>query len=378
MENKRVRWAFLAVVCLVILILLIGSLPFTCRLNTRTSPRNRKLESALEEEKCFYDAEVDQYVFPMFSYGRTLDETLDAMGIKAWFSEQAIYDELHSYDTRWGYGSLYQVSAFGEEYKLHLGFDIDKSEYMGLDTAFTTPLNESPIMIQPDTIVHSFDYTCEYVFDLVSRFTMEYGAPTKGTIEGALYVDDIREFFTENDGEYIEFVWEKNGTALMVSTHSTTFPKYKDSNYRYTTIHIRVGLVTPESEFEIFLNSKSRLVSFNGYEIKRTVLDWIIDTDLLDTSKQIKFNDFLSIIAQLEYVPEITQRDNKRVYCYKFPEGYCLYLRFHLEGESNETETAIVDYVSFTTEDDETIFTALRKDDSISEVMRQLQTALDA
>ncbi|MBQ2602189.1 MAG: hypothetical protein II583_02080, partial [Oscillospiraceae bacterium] len=277
MENKRVRWAFLAVVCLVILILLIGSLPFTCRLNTRTSPRNRKLESALEEEKCFYDAEVDQYVFPMFSYGRTLDETLDAMGIKAWFSEQAIYDELHSYDTRWGYGSLYQVSAFGEEYKLHLGFDIDKSEYMGLDTAFTTPLNESPIMIQPDTIVHSFDYTCEYVFDLVSRFTMEYGAPTKGTIEGALYVDDIREFFTENDGEYIEFVWEKNGTALMVSTHSTTFPKYKDSNYRYTTIHIRVGLVTPESEFEIFLNSKSRLVSFNGYEIKRTVLDWIID-----------------------------------------------------------------------------------------------------
>jgi len=378
MENKRVRWAFLAVACLVILVLIIGSLPFTCRLNTRTSPRNRKLESALEEEKCFYDAEVDQYVFPMFSYGRTLDETLGAMGIKAWFSEQAIYDELHSYDTRWGYGSLYQVSAFGEEYKLHLGFDIDKSEYMGLDTAFTTPLNESPIIIQPDTIVRSFDYTCEYVFDLVSRFTMEYGAPTKGTIEGALYVDDIREFFTENDGEYIEFVWEKNGTALMVSTHSTTFPKYKDSNYRYTTIHIRVGLVTPESEFEIFLNSKSRLVTFNGYEIKRTVLDWLVDTDLLDTSKQIKFNDFLSIIAQLEYVPEITQRDNKRVYCYKFPEGYCLYLRFHLEGESNETETAIVDYVSFTTEDDETIFTALRKDDSISEVMRQLQAALDA
>ena len=378
MENKRVRWAFLAVVCLVILILLIGSLPFTCRLNTRTSPRNRKLESALEEEKCFYDAEVDQYVFPMFSYGRTLDETLDAMGIKAWFSEQAIYDELHSYDTRWGYGSLYQVSAFGEEYKLHLGFDIDKSEYMGLDTAFTTPLNESPIIIQPDTIVRSFDYTCEYVFDLVSRFTMEYGAPTKETIEGALYVDDIREFFTENDGEYIEFVWEKNGTALMVSTHSTTFPKYKDSNYRYTTIHIRVGLVTPESEFEIFLNSKSRLVTFNGYEIKRTVLDWLVDTDLLDTSKQIKFNDFLSIIAQLEYVPEITQRDNKRVYCYKFPEGYCLYLRFHLEGESNETETAIVDYVCFTTEDDETIFTGSRKDDSISEVMRQLQAALDA
>ena len=378
MENKRVRWAFLAVVCLVILVLIIGSLPFTCRLNTRTSPRNKKLESALEEEKCFYDAEVDQYVFPMFSYGRTLDETLGAMGIKAWFSEQAIYDELHSYDTRWGYGSLYQVSAFGEEYKLHLGFDIDKSEYMGLDTAFTTPLNESPIIIQPDTIVRSFDYTCEYVFDLVSRFTMEYGAPTKETIEGALYVDDIREFFTENDGEYIEFVWEKNGTALMVSTHSTTFPKYKDSNYRYTTIHIRVGLVTPESEFEIFLNSKSRLVTFNGYEIKRTVLDWLVDTDLLDTSKQIKFNDFLSIIAQLEYVPEITQRDNKRVYCYKFPEGYCLYLRFHLEGESNETETAIVDYVSFTTEDDETIFTALRKDDSISEVMRQLQAALDA
>ena len=378
MENKRVRWAFLAVVCLVILVLIIGSLPFTCRLNTRTSPRNRKLESALEEEKCFYDAEVDQYVFPMFSYGRTLDETLDAMGIKAWFSEQAIYVELHSYDTRWGYGSLYQVSAFGEEYKLHLGFDIDKSEYMGLDTAFTTPLNESPIMIQPDTIVRSFDYVCEYVFDLVSRFTMEYGAPTKGTIEGALSVDDIREFFTENDGEYIEFVWEKNGTALMVSTHSTTFPKYKDSNYRYTTIHIRVGLVTPESEFEIFLNSKSRLVTFNGYEIKRTVLDWLVDTDLLDTSKQIKFNDFLSIIAQLEYVPEITQRDNKRVYCYKFPEGYCLYLRFHLEGESNETETAIVDYVCFTTEDDETIFTGSRKDDSISEVMRQLQAALDA
>ena len=378
MENKRVRWAFLAVVCLVILVLIIGSLPFTCRLNTRTSPRNKKLESALEEEKCFYDAEADQYVFPMFSYGRTLDETLDAMGIKAWFSEQAIYDELHSYDTRWGYGSLYQVSAFGEEYKLHLGFDIDKSEYMGLDTAFTTPLNESPIIIQPDTIVRSFDYTCEYVFDLVSRFTMEYGAPTKGTIEGALSVDDIREFFTENDGEYIEFVWEKNGTALMVSTHSTTFPKYKDSNYRYTTIHIRVGLVTPESEFEIFLNSKSRLVTFNGYEIKRTVLDWLVDTDLLDTSKQIKFNDFLSIIAQLEYVPEITQRDNKRVYCYKFPEGYCLYLRFHLEGESNETETAIVDYVCFTTEDDETIFTGSRKDDSISEVMRQLQAALDA
>ena len=378
MENKRVRWAFLAVVCLVILVIIIGSLPFTCRLNTRTSPRNKKLESALEEEKCFYDAEVDQYVFPMFSYGRTLDETLDAMGIKAWFSEQAIYDELHSYDTRWGYGSLYQVSAFGEEYKLHLGFDIDKSEYMGLDTAFTTPLNESPIIIQPDTIVRSFDYTCEYVFDLVSRFTMEYGAPTKETIEGALYVDDIREFFTENDGEYIEFVWEKNGTALMVSTHSTTFPKYKDSNYRYTTIHIRVGLVTPESEFEIFLNSKSRLVTFNGYEIKRTVLDWLVDTDLLDTSKQIKFNDFLSIIAQLEYVPEITQRDNKRVYCYKFPEGYCLYLRFHLEGESNETETAIVDYVCFTTEDDETIFTGSRKDDSISEVMRQLQAALDA
>ena len=378
MENKRVRWAFLAVVCLVILVLIIGSLPFTCRLNTRTSPRNRKLESALEEEKCFYDAEVDQYVFPMFSYGRTLDETLDAMGIKAWFSEQAIYDELHSYDTRWGYGSLYQVSAFGEEYKLHLGFDIDKSEYMGLDTAFTTPINESPIIIQPDTIVRSFDYTCEYVFDLVSRFTMEYGAPTKETIEGALYVDDIREFFTENDGEYIEFVWEKNGTALMVSTHSTTFPKYKDSNYRYTTIHIRVGLVTPESELEIFLNSKSRLVTFNGYEIKRTVLDWLVDTDLLDTSKQIKFNDFLSIIAQLEYVPEITQRDNKRVYCYKFPEGYCLYLRFHLEGESNETETAIVDYVCFTTEDDETIFTGSRKDDSISEVMRQLQAALDA
>ena len=378
MENKRVRWAFLAVACLVILVLIIGSLPFTCRLNTRTSPRNKKLESALEEEKCFYDAEVDQYVFPMFSYGRTLDETLDAMGIKAWFSEQAIYDELHSYDTRWGYGSLYQVSAFGEEYKLHLGFDIDKSEYMGLDTAFTTPLNESPIIIQPDTIVRSFDYTCEYVFDLVSRFTMEYGAPTKETIEGALYVDDIREFFTENDGEYIEFVWEKNGTALMVSTHSTTFPKYKDSNYRYTTIHIRVGLVTPESEFEIFLNSKSRLVTFNGYEIKRTVLDWLVDTDLLDTSKQIKFNDFLSIIAQLEYVPEITQRDNKRVYCYKFPEGYCLYLRFHLEGESNETETAIVDYVCFTTEDDETIFTGSRKDDSISEVMRQLQAALDA
>ena len=378
MENKRVRWAFLAVVCLVILVLIIGSLPFTCRLNTRTSPRNKKLESALEEEKCFYDAEVDQYVFPMFSYGRTLDETLDAMGIKAWFSEQAIYDELHSYDTRWGYGSLYQVSAFGEEYKLHLGFDIDKSEYMGLDTAFTTPLNESPIIIHPDTIVRSFDYTCEYVFDLVSRFTMEYGAPTKETIEGALYVDDIREFFTENDGEYIEFVWEKNGTALMVSTHSTTFPKYKDSNYRYTTIHIRVGLVTPESEFEIFLNSKSRLVTFNGYEIKRTVLDWLVDTDLLDTSKQIKFNDFLSIIAQLEYVPEITQRDNKRVYCYKFPEGYCLYLRFHLEGESNETETAIVDYVCFTTEDDETIFTGSRKDDSISEVMRQLQAALDA
>ena len=378
MENKRVRWAFLAVVCLVILVLIIGSLPFTCRLNTRTSPRNKKLESALEEEKCFYDAEVDQYVFPMFSYGRTLDETLDARGIKAWFSEQAIYDELHSYDTRWGYGSLYQVSAFGEEYKLHLGFDIDKSEYMGLDTAFTTPLNESPIIIQPDTIVRSFDYTCEYVFDLVSRFTMEYGAPTKGTIEGALSVDDIREFFTENDGEYIEFVWEKNGTALMVSTHSTTFPKYKDSNYRYTTIHIRVGLVTPESEFEIFLNSKSRLVTFNGYEIKRTVLDWLVDTDLLDTSKQIKFNDFLSIIAQLEYVPEITQRDNKRVYCYKFPEGYCLYLRFHLEGESNETETAIVDYVCFTTEDDETIFTGSRKDDSISEVMRQLQAALDA
>ncbi len=378
MENKRVRWAFLAVACLVILVLIIGSLPFTCRLNTRTSPRNRKLESALEEEKCFYDAEVDQYVFPMFSYGRTLDETLGAMGIKAWFSEQAIYDELHSYDTRWGYGSLYQVSAFGEEYKLHLGFDIDKSEYMGLDTAFTTPLNESPIIIQPDTIVRSFDYTCEYVFDLVSRFTMEYGAPTKETIEGALYVDDIREFFTENDGEYIEFVWEKNGTALMVSTHSTTFPKYKDSNYRYTTIHIRVGLVTPESEFEIFLNSKSRLVTFNGYEIKRTVLDWLVDTDLLDTSKQIKFNDFLSIIAQLEYVPEITQRDNKRVYCYKFPEGYCLYLRFHLEGESNETETAIVDYVCFTTEDDETIFTGSRKDDSISEVMRQLQAALDA
>ena len=378
MDNKRRRWIFLIVACLVILILLIGSLPFTCRLNTRTSPRNRKLESALEEEKCFYDAEADQYVFPMFSYGRTLDETLDAMGIKAWFSEQAIYDELHSYDTRWGYGSLYQVSAFDEDYELHLGFDVDKSEYMGLDTAFTTPINESPIMIQPDTIVHSFDYTCEYVFDLVSRFTMEYGAPTKGTIEGALYVDDIREFFTENDGEYIEFVWEKNGTALMVSTHSTTFPKYKDSNYRYTTIHIRVGLVTPESEFEIFLNSKSRLVTFNGYEIKRTVLDWLVDTDLLDTAKQIKFNDFLSIIAQLEYVPEITQRDNKRVYCYKFPEGYCLYLRFHLEGESNETETAIVDYVSFTTEDDETIFTASRKDDSISEVMRQLQAALDA
>ncbi len=378
MDNKRRRWIFLIVACLVILILLIGSLPFTCRLNTRTSPRNRKLESALEEEKCFYDAEADQYVFPMFSYGRTLDETLDAMGIKAWFSEQAIYDELHSYDTRWGYGSLYQVSAFGEEYKLHLGFDIDKSEYMGLDTAFTTPINESPIIIQPDTIVRSFDYMCEYVFDLVSRFTMEYGAPTKGTIEGALSVNDIREFYTENDGEYIEFVWEKNGTALMVSTHSTTFPKYKDSNYRYTTIHIRVGLVTPESEFEIFLNSKSRLVTFNGYEIKRTVLDWLVDTDLLDTAKQIKFNDFLSIIAQLEYVPEITQRDNKRVYCYKFPEGYCLYLRFHLEGESNETETAIVDYVSFTTEDDETIFTALRKDDSISEVMRQLQAALDA
>ena len=378
MENKRVRWVFLIVACLVILILLIGSLPITCRLNMRTSPRNRKLESALEEEKCFYDAEADQYVFPMFSYGRTLDETLGAMGIKAWFSEQAIYDELHSYDTRWGYGSLYQVSAFGEEYKLHLGCDRDKSEYMGLDTAFTTPLNESPIIIQPDTIVRSFDYTCEYVFDLVSRFTMEYGAPTKGTIEGALSVDDIREFFTENDGEYIEFVWEKNGTALMVSTHSTTFPKYKDSNYRYTTIHIRVGLVTPESEFEIFLNSKSRLVTFNGYEIKRTVLDWLVDTDLLDTAKQIKFNDFLSIIAQLEYVPEITQRDNKRVYCYKFPEGYCLYLRFHLEGESNETETAIVDYVCFTTEDDETIFTGSRKDDSISEVMRQLQAALDA
>ena len=382
MENKRVRWVFLIVVCLVSLILVIGSLPITCRLNTRISPRNKKLESALEEEKCFYDDAGDQYVFPMVSYGRTLDETLDDMGVKAWFSEQVIYDELHSYDTRWGYGSLYQVSAFHEEYKLHLGFDIDKSEYMGLDTAFTTPLNESPIMIQPDTIVRSFDYVCEYVFDLVSRFTMEYGAPTKGTIEGDLSLNEIREFFTENDyswgnDEKLEFIWVKNGTALMVSTYSTTFPGDKVSNYRYTPIHIRAGLVTPESEFEIFLNSKSRLVSFNGYEIKRTVLDWLVDTDLLDTSKQIKFNDFLSIIAQLEYVPEITQRDNKRVYCYKFPEGYCLYLRFHLEGESNETETAIVDYVCFTTEDDETIFTGSRKDDTISEVMRQLQAALD-
>ena len=94
MENKRVRWAFLAVVCLVILILLIGSLPFTCRLNTRTSPRNRKLESALEEEKCFYDEAGDQYVFPMFSYGRTLDETLDAMGIKISLSDKEYYDEL--------------------------------------------------------------------------------------------------------------------------------------------------------------------------------------------------------------------------------------------------------------------------------------------
>ena len=379
MDNKRRRWIFLIVACLVILILLIGSLPFTCRLNTRTSPRNRKLESALEEEKCFYDAEADQYVFPMFSYGRTLDETLDAMGIKAWFSEQAIYDELLSYDTRWGYGSLYQVSAFDEDYELHLGFDVDKSEYMGLDTAFTTPINESPIMIQPDTIVHSFDYTCEYVFDLVSRFTMEYGAPTKGTIEGALSVDDIREFFTENDGEYIEFVWEKNGTALMVSTHSTTFPKYKDSNYRYTTIHIRVGLVTPESEFEIFLNSKSRLVTFNGYEIKRTVLDWLVDTDLLDTSKHMKFNEYLSAVLQLKYVPEKNKKDNKKVECYQFEEGYYIYLNYHLAGDTNINDQEVyLDYVSFTTEDDETIFTALRKDDSISEVMRQLQTALDA
>ena len=168
-------------------------------------------------------------------------------------------------------------------------FDIDKSEYMGLDTAFTTPLNESPIIIQPDTIVRSFDYVCEYVFDLVSRFTMEYGAPTKGTIEGDLSLNDIREFFTENDyswgnDEKLEFIWVKNGTALMVSTYSTTFPEDKYSNYRYTPIHIRVGLVNTESEFEIFLNSKSRLVSFNGYEIKRTVLDWLIDTDLLDTA----------------------------------------------------------------------------------------------
>ena len=313
----------------------------------------------------------------MFSYGCTLDETLDAMGIKTSLSEKEYYDELPSYATRWNY-TPYPVFAFGEDYNFYLRFNIDKSEFVGLTTSLYSPESETEMIIPGDTI-RSFDYVCEYVYDLVSRFTSDYGAPTKGTIEGALSVNDIREFYTENDGEDLEFIWEKNGTAIMISTESTVHLSSTANRPRATFIRIYVGLVNTESEFEIFLNSKSRLVSFNGYEIKRTVLDWIIDTDLLDTSKHMKFNEYLSAVLQLKYVPEKNKKDNKKVECYQFEEGYYIYLNYHLAGDTNINDQEVyLDYVSFTTEDDETIFTALRKDDSISEVMRQLQAALDA
>lgn len=377
MENKRVRWAFLAVVCLVILILLIGSLPITCRLNTRISPRNKQLESALEEKKCFYDEEGDQYVFPMFSYGCTLDETLDAMGIKTSLSDKEYYDELPSYATRWNC-TPYPVLAFGEDYNFYLRFNIDKSEFVGLTTSLYSPESETEMIIPGDTI-RSFDYVCEYVYNLISDFTKEYGVPTKGNIEMVYSADDVREFYTENDGEEIEFIWEKNGTAIMISTESTVHLSSTANRPRATFIRIYVGLVTPESEFEIFLNSKSRLVTFNGYEIKRTVLDWLVDTDLLDTSKHMKFNEYLSAVLQLKYVPEKNKKDNKKVECYQFEEGYYIYLNYHLAGDTNINDQEVVlDYVSFTTKDDETIFTGFRKDDSISEVLRQLQAALDA
>ena len=80
-------------------------------------------------------------------------------------------------------------------------------------------------------------------------------------------------------------------------------------------------------------SQEDNYIAINGKDVPPTVLQWLVDSHLLDLSYEISLDDTAQMLSELEFVNErIAMYNRGDIFCYKFQEGdYYLYFIRHIE-----------------------------------------------
>lgn len=171
----------------------------------------KKLESELAVDGCFYDGVNRRYVFPGFEFGHGLEETVDQLGIRDWYTEEKLEYGIKSLerskDTRRIMLADYvNVKAFGAVYALRYYFTRDLGcNAVILDTNILLKEYKPSGIHQFDNVM-SYDEAWDYFNKLYDKFLLEYGEPYEKLSEDA----------TENEG-FGSYEPEESITATWIS-----------------------------------------------------------------------------------------------------------------------------------------------------------------
>lgn len=151
----------------------------------------RKLESELSAPGCFYDEARQSYAFPGLEFGHGLEETIDQLGTRGWYTGRRLEDSLNFLEQGRGVLRLepadrVNVNALGAVYTVTQEYSQNLVCY-AVDMSANIVLREyKPSGVQYYTNIMSYDKACEYFYGLYEQLEREYGPPDEKDFEDGL------------------------------------------------------------------------------------------------------------------------------------------------------------------------------------------------
>lgn len=208
----------------------------------------KKLESELAVPGCFYDGAKESYVFPGFEFGHGLEETVEQLGIRDWYTEKKLEDginELEQAKDVWEIvlADYVNVNAFGAVYALNYDFtrDLGCNSVVLYTNILLKEYKPSGILTYDN--VMSYDEAWDYFNKLYDRFILEYGEPDEKVSYTADEVNEESGIYEPEKAIKVGWISGsgKGQTDLALQGYTYSLTSARDETYFVFRIRIAVS-----------------------------------------------------------------------------------------------------------------------------------------
>ncbi len=108
-------------------------------------------------------------------------------------------------------------------------------------------------------------------------------------------------------------------------------------------VHLLMLSGCKNSNYDTLNKEDGNQVRIDDVQVPKEVLQWLMDSDLLEYPDDA---EVLMTLSQLESALYMVSTYDSDILCSKLPNGYYIYYRCHIEMDTNETPLCRIDSIS--------------------------------